>query len=122
MCNYFTSTSSSTPPTDESATQPKKPRLGFNPDEIIADPAHRIPIEDFPNEITDEVRRTYLLNGPTRAIGHAFLKTLDGKVWRSFQESWFSKFDWLEYSVEKDAAFLFLLFSFQETVTTQHIW
>ena len=75
---------------------------------------HRIPIEDFANEIRDEVRRTYLLNGPTRAIGHAFPKTLDGKVWRSFQESWFNKFDWLEYSVEKDAAFCFYCFLFKK--------
>nr|CCI55404.1 PH01B015M02.5 [Phyllostachys edulis] len=70
--NYFTNNSSSTPPTDESATQPKKPRLEFNPDEIIADPAHRIPIEDFPNEIRDEVRRScYLLETYLHVLGDA---------------------------------------------------
>lgn len=57
----------------------------------------------------DEVRRAYLLNGTNRALGHVFPRTLDGKIWRSFQQNWFDKFDCLEHSVEKDADMLLLL-------------
>lgn len=59
--------------------------------------------------VRDEVRRAYLLNGSNRAPGHVFPRTLDGKIWRSFQQNWFDKFDCLEHSVEKDAAFCGML-------------
>ena len=38
---------------------------------------------------------------------------LDGKIWRSFQPQWLDKFDWLEYSVKKEAAFCFPCFLFK---------
>ncbi len=44
--------------------------------------------------VRDEVRRAYLLNGPNRAPGHVFPRTLDGKIWRSFQQNWFDLIAW----------------------------
>ncbi|XP_010230059.1 zinc finger MYM-type protein 1 [Brachypodium distachyon] len=100
---------------DESTHRPKRLRLEFDPNHIIPDPALRIPIEDYANEIRDEVRRAYLLKGRTEANGHVFEQTLDGKVWRSFQRSWLGKYDWLEYSVKENAAFCFYCFLFKKT-------
>ncbi|KQK16895.2 hypothetical protein BRADI_1g31303v3 [Brachypodium distachyon] len=100
---------------DESTHRPKRLRLEFDPNHIIPDPALRIPIKDYANEIRDEVRRAYLLKGRTEANGHVFEQTLDGKVWRSFQRSWLGKYDWLEYSVKENAAFCFYCFLFKKT-------
>jgi hypothetical protein len=33
---------------------------------------------------------------------------------RAFQQAWYKKFDWLEYSVSKDVAFCFYCFLFKE--------
>lgn len=102
--------SAGTPCTRQSANQAKKPRLDFNPDDIIANPACRKPIEEYDPDIRAEVMRAYLLKGPTRPIGHAYPKHSSK---RSFQETWFEKYDWLEYSVSKDAAFCLYCFLFK---------
>ncbi|TVU26504.1 hypothetical protein EJB05_29054, partial [Eragrostis curvula] len=84
----------------------------FVPDiHIVSDPALRIPIDRFHPNIRGDVRRAYLLKGPTKPFGHNFPRTHDN---RSFSESWLKKNDWLEYSVEKDAAFCFYCFLFKQ--------
>ncbi|WVZ59232.1 hypothetical protein U9M48_009414 [Paspalum notatum var. saurae] len=48
---------------------------------VFADPALRIPIEAFHPDTRDEVRRAYLLNGPTQPVGHNFpRKSVDNRV------------------------------------------
>lgn len=90
----------------------------FSQDHIISDPGLRIPIERFHPNIRDQVKRAYLLKGPTQLIGHTFPRTQCGtNDYRCFQESWFTKNDWLEYSVAKDAAFCFYCFLFKEQPT-----
>uniref|UniRef100_A0A8R7Q025 TTF-type domain-containing protein n=2 Tax=Triticum urartu TaxID=4572 RepID=A0A8R7Q025_TRIUA len=99
---------------DESTNQPRQPIPEFHPSQIISDPGLRIPIEDYAPEIRSDVRRAYLLKGRNKAIGHNFEKTKDGRIWRSFQPAWFDTYDWLEYSVEKEAAFCFHCFLFKK--------
>jgi hypothetical protein len=87
----------------------------FNQDHIISDPGLRIPIERFHPNIRDQVKRAYLSKGPVQLKGHNFPRTKCGaNDFRCFQESWFTKYDWLEYSVEKDAAYCFYCFLFKE--------
>lgn len=87
----------------------------FSQDHIISDPGLRIPIERFHPNIRDQVKRSYLLKGPTQLKGHNFPRTFCGlNDHRSFKESWFAKYDWLEYSVHRDAAFCFYCFLFKE--------
>jgi hypothetical protein len=100
--------------TDGNINQPKRLRLEFDPNDIIVHPALRIPIDNYASELRSEVRRAYLLNGPTQVTGYVFPQTLDGTISRSFQKSWFDKYDWLEYSMEKDAAFCFYCFLFKK--------
>ncbi|WVZ78775.1 hypothetical protein U9M48_026431 [Paspalum notatum var. saurae] len=54
----------------------------FDPEiHVFADPALRIPIEAFHPDTRDEVRRAYLLNGPTQPVGHNFpRKSVDNRV------------------------------------------
>lgn len=85
----------------------------FDPDiHVVADPALHIPIENFHPDIRDEVRRAYFLNGPTQPTGHNFPhKSTNNSV---FHELWFKNYDWLEYSVSKDAAYCFYCFLFRQ--------
>jgi hypothetical protein len=53
-------------------------------------------------------------------IGHKFPKTKFGADWRSFLDVWYKKYDWLEYSVEKDAAFCFHCFLFKPSSISSH--
>jgi hypothetical protein len=67
--NYFSSSSGSgpsTPYTNESTSQPKKPRAEFSQSNMIADPENRKPIDDYEPEIRDQVKRAYALSGPTQ--------------------------------------------------------
>jgi hypothetical protein len=83
--------------------------------DIVADLGERKPIDDFHHDIRDEARRAYLQIGPYRPAGHKFPKTKkDGKGQsRGFVGSWFDQFDWLEYSVAKDAAYCFYCYLFK---------
>ena len=65
---YFSSSSSSTPHTNESTSQPKKSRAEFRHSNLIGDPGKRKPIDDYQPEIRDQVKRAYALNGPTQPL------------------------------------------------------
>ncbi|CAN6542945.1 unnamed protein product [Malus baccata var. baccata] len=62
-------------------------------------------MKDYPSNIQDEVRRAYLQMGPYRPTKYEFPYTLHAKKKRRFVVSWFEEYDWLEYSISKDAAF-----------------
>jgi hypothetical protein len=49
---------------------------------IVADPAIRMPIERFHPDVQSDVRRAYLLRGPTQPIGHSFPRKRVGSDWR----------------------------------------
>ncbi|KAJ1295190.1 hypothetical protein BS78_01G205200 [Paspalum vaginatum] len=64
--------------------------MQFDPNiHVTADPALRIPIERF--------------HRPTQPRGHEF----PHKNFRTFRAQWFNDYDWLEYSVSKDAVYCF---------------
>ncbi|XP_057780231.1 uncharacterized protein LOC130998843 [Salvia miltiorrhiza] len=84
-----------------------------NFDEYVRDPGLRKPIEEFPITIRDQARREYLSMGPCQVVGHTYPKTQFGNQLRSFQDVWYQKFVWLEYSVAKDACFCFWCYIFK---------
>ncbi|XP_057803063.1 uncharacterized protein LOC131018351 [Salvia miltiorrhiza] len=51
--------------------------------------------------------------GPCQVVGHTYPKTQFGNQLRSFQDVWYQKFVWLEYSVAKDACFCFWCYIFK---------
>ena len=101
--------------TGASNNEQNNPRhVMLDPNDIVADPGLRKPIEELDVNIRDAARREYLLLGPCQTIGHKYPQTKIGAQKRSFQDSWFKKHDWLEYSVAKDAAFCFYCFLFKQ--------
>jgi hypothetical protein len=109
---YFSgSNGTSTPGTNDSTNQPIRHRVEFSQFDVVGDPGNRIPIEEYSPKIKDQVRRTYALRGPTQPRNLTFARKWQSGQWRSFQQTWFEKFDWLEYSESKDVAYcLYYLF------------
>jgi len=99
---------------DVSGNMQSNPNVVLNQNNIVGDPGLRKRIEELDVNIRDAVRREYLLLGPCQPKGHIFPKKQIGDRQRSFQESWFKKHEWLEYSVAKDAAFCFYCFRFKQ--------
>ncbi|XP_047978791.1 zinc finger MYM-type protein 1-like [Salvia hispanica] len=80
---------------------------------IDRDPGKRRPIVEYEVQDRDRIRREYISKGPFQPKGHVFKKSSFGKEKRSFQSNWFERHAWLEYSVEKDAAFCFWCYLFR---------
>ncbi|KAG8645341.1 hypothetical protein MANES_10G056233v8 [Manihot esculenta] len=81
-------------------------------DDIIGDPGLRKPIDSYPFEIRDSLRRRYLAKGPCQPVGHEFPFTLSREKNRRFQVAWFKDYEWLEYSVSKDKAYCLYCYLF----------
>uniref|UniRef100_A0A7N0V9K9 TTF-type domain-containing protein n=1 Tax=Kalanchoe fedtschenkoi TaxID=63787 RepID=A0A7N0V9K9_KALFE len=78
------------------------------------DPGLRVPISSYPLKDQDEIRRKFVALGPCQPRSHNFpQKEQHGRL-RRFSSKWFDKYDWLEYSVEKDAAFCFICYLFKD--------
>lgn len=87
----------------------------FDPTEILCDPALRKQIAEYAPEVQDQVRRAYILKGPTQPI-LKFPRTDS----RAFSQSWYSRFKWIEYSQSMDAAFCFYCFLFKQPGRAEH--
>ncbi|XP_022893931.1 zinc finger MYM-type protein 1-like [Olea europaea var. sylvestris] len=86
----------------------------FDVTKLPIDPGLRILILDYNANIRDEVRRAYMLMGPCQPQDHNFPKRQFGVTIRRFNPSWFKEFgSWLEYSVEKDAAYCLYCYLFR---------
>jgi hypothetical protein len=109
---YSGSSSASTLGTQQSTNQPIRRRVEFSQSDLVGDPGNHIPIENYPHEIRDQVRRAYALRGPTQPRNLTFVRKWQSGQWRSFVQSWFDEFDWLEYSESKDAAYCLYCYLF----------
>ncbi|WVZ87717.1 hypothetical protein U9M48_034312 [Paspalum notatum var. saurae] len=78
------------------------------------DPGKRIPITRYDPNDQDRVRRRYIELGPCQPKNHDFkFRDISGYQ-RRFCPAWFMEFKWLEYSVDKDAAFCFVCYLFKD--------
>ena len=93
--------------------QTKVSRIPFDENELERDPALRIPIWKHLAYNQDEVRCGYIEWGPNQPILVEYPMTKTRVQNRRFQESWYKKFPWLEYSISIDATFCFTWFVFQ---------
>ena len=57
------------------------------------------------------LRLAYVAKGSTRPIGHDYPRDHFDRI---FCETWYTKHPWLEYSMEKDAAYCFYCFLFRQ--------
>ncbi|XP_021746198.1 zinc finger MYM-type protein 1-like [Chenopodium quinoa] len=79
------------------------------------DPGKRMNIMDYPPNQRNAVRRAYILKKPCQPKTHNFPQRQVGGL-RRFSVNWFNKWDWLEYSIEKDAAYCFVCYLFKGEV------
>ncbi|CAL9026245.1 unnamed protein product [Prunus brigantina] len=80
---------------------------------LQADPELRTRMIDYDANMRDEVRRSYLQKGHCQPRGHNFPITNMSGINRRFIPQWFDEFDWLEYSISKDAAFCLYCYLFK---------
>ncbi|KAG5087926.1 hypothetical protein JHK86_000538 [Glycine max] len=89
-------------------------RIEINLEDLPSDPGKRIKISAYHPNDRDKIRRTYLQRGPCQPTQHNFPQRKIGKSLRRFCASWFNEFgNWLEYSIEKDAAFCLCCYLFR---------
>jgi hypothetical protein len=80
---------------------------------LPTDPARRKPISRYKPNIRDEVRRAYLQKGPFQP-DHDFPKIFSRGGMRRFNPDWYKTFsNWLEYSIEEDAAYCLCCYLFK---------
>ncbi|XP_071729400.1 uncharacterized protein [Rutidosis leptorrhynchoides] len=87
----------------------------FKLDSLIRDPGLRPSIVEYPSNQHDEIIREYIRLGPYQIHRSNYPLSASGsKGNRSFQAAWFGRFWWLEYSLEKDAAYCFPCYLFNK--------
>ncbi|XP_074323472.1 uncharacterized protein LOC141660386 [Apium graveolens] len=92
----------------------------INLSSLESDPGLRKTISDYPPSDHDEVRKRYILKGPCQPRNHIFPLTPFGKKNRWFNPSWFADhLNWLEYNINKDAAFCLCCYLFKEVIGRQ---
>ncbi|KAF5789415.1 putative transcription factor and/or regulators TTF-type(Zn) family [Helianthus annuus] len=91
-------------------------RMRIDLEDLPWDPSERKSILSYDVNQRDEIRRTYLNNGPCQPQGHVFPKRDIGGRLRQFSPDWFKEFGcWLEYSVKSDAVFCLVCYLFKES-------
>jgi hypothetical protein len=86
------------------------------------DPGLRPQIWEYPVNQQDEIRRAYLKAGPYRWVPSSSSEypfSDNEKNRRRFQSSWYTIFDWLEYSSVKDVAYCLPCYIFSKKSTSQ---
>ncbi|WVZ58781.1 hypothetical protein U9M48_009012 [Paspalum notatum var. saurae] len=92
-------------------------RVEFRCSDIVK----RKPIDEYPFATRDQVKRAYVLRGPTQLANYTFPHKWQSGEWRFYQPQWFGSYDWLEYSESKDAAFCLYCYLFFEPGKSEKI-
>ncbi|XP_058784397.1 uncharacterized protein LOC131659186 [Vicia villosa] len=92
----------------------------FNPNEIVRDPGCRKQIHMYASDIQNQVRRPYILKGPTQPDLAIFPRTQFGKYSRAFCKAWYKNYRWIEYSEPKNATYCFYIFLFKSSERAEH--
>ncbi|KAK1357571.1 TTF-type domain-containing protein [Heracleum sosnowskyi] len=85
--------------------------------ELHSDPSDRKRILDYHPNQRDEIRRTYILRGPTRPEGYVYPPKMIGDKPRRFNPKFYEDFDWLEYSVKTDNLFCLPCYLFKDQIS-----
>ena len=105
---------SPTPIVQDDAATDEEGEVGADLEALEHDPGKRIPISRYDVNDQDRVRRRYIELGPCQPKNHDFqYRNISGHT-RRFCPAWFKQHKWLEYSVERDAAFCFVCYLFKD--------
>ncbi|KAK3212732.1 hypothetical protein Dsin_017438 [Dipteronia sinensis] len=120
-CDVHTSNTRSPPKTKRSKTQNDDTQTlsHITTTHYERDPEKRIPIRQYPVDKQDEIRRAYVDMGPFQPTYEYPLNPC-GSQSSWFQQSWFIKFPWIEYSVENNSAFCFPCNIFDSPTSKYH--
>ena len=91
----------------DSSSSSKQIRIDFNLENLHLDPGLRQKISSYHPNNHDEIRRHYLTKGPCQPVLYDYLVSYFSKKPRRFRSEWYVNRKWLEYSIDKDAAFCF---------------
>ena len=97
------------------------PNLDLQSSSIERDPGKRKKICEYPVNVRDKIRRTYLKAGSYQPDMLEYPSTNFGNQNCRFQKKWFQKFHWLEYSPSTDKAYCFYCFLFLNDVNSFNI-
>ena len=90
----------------------KRIRVDFNLENLPSDLGLRQKISSYHPNNHDKIRRYYLTKGPCQPIVHDYLVSYFSGKPRQFRFEWYENRKWLEYSIDKDAAFCFYWYLF----------
>ena len=99
-------------PVQDSSSSSKRIRVDFNLENLHSDPGLRQKISSYHPNNHDEIRRHYLTKGPCQPILDVFPLSYFSEKPRRFRSEWYIGRKWLEYSIDKDAAFCFYCYLF----------
>ena len=94
-------------PMQDSSSSSKRIRVDFNLENLPSNPELQQKISSYHPNNHDEIRRHYLTKGLCQPVLHDYLVSYFSEKPRRFRSEW-----WLEYSIDKDAAFCFYYYLF----------
>ena len=107
-------------PVQDSSSSFKRIRVDFNLENLLSNPGLRQKISSYHPNNHDEIRRHYLTKGPCQPILHDFPLSYFSEKPCRFGSEWYVNRKWLEYSINKDAAFCIYCYLFgQQDVSKQ---
>ena len=117
-------------PQDSSSTQEKQSDYNSRPNSskqicvdlnnLPSDPELQEKISSYHPNDQDNIRRAYIQKGPYQLVPHNLPQTEIGGSMRRFNPNWFIEYkNWLEYNIEKDAAFCLCCYLFRQDVGKQ---
>jgi hypothetical protein len=90
----------------------------YDVDFLSHDPGKRVPVKNYDANERNTVIRAFIAMGPCQPHSHNFPIREIGVKPQRFVDTWFHDFEWLEYSVERDAAFYFICYLFKHKVNS----
>ena len=95
-----------------SSSSSKRIHVDFNLENLLLDPGLRQKISSYHPNNHDEIRRHYLTKGPCQPVLHDYPVSYFSEKLHRFRSEWYVNRKWLEYSIDKDAAFYFYSYLF----------
>ncbi|XP_065637320.1 uncharacterized protein LOC136070800 [Quercus suber] len=106
-------------PVQDSSTSSKRIRIDFNLENLPSDPGLPQKISSYHPNNHDEIRRYYLTKGPCQPVLQNYPVSYFSEKPCRFRSEWYINRKWLEYSIDKDAAFCFYCYLFGQDVGKQ---
>ena len=98
---------------EDSSSSSKRIHVDFNLENLLLDPGLRQKISSYHPNNHAEIRRHYLIKGPCHSILLDYPVSYFSEKLRQFRSEWYVNRKWLEYSIDKDAAFCFYCYLFR---------